>query len=105
MFSRPWTYQKAERVFTAAVRTLGWPRTVIHDLRHSFGVHAVQAGIPLPRIQKLLGHLTPAMTIRYAQHAPEPHGQDDAAAVAASMAGRADREATAVRELLRVERG
>jgi len=59
------------------------------------------AGVALPRIQKLMGHKTPAMTLRYAQHAVEPHAQDDAARIAASMAGTADREAKAVRDLLK----
>ena len=56
-------------------------------------------GVPLPRLQKLLGHKTPAMSLRYARHAPEPHGQDDAARIAASITGVADREAQAVRAL------
>ena len=98
----PSTYQAAERIFARVVRRLGWPHTVVHDLRHTFGVHAVMAGVALPRLQKILGHKTAAMTLRYAQHAPEPHAQDDAAKIAASMAGVADREARAVRELLKV---
>ena len=60
------------------------------------------AGVALPRLPKILGHKTPAMTLRYAQHAPEPHARDDAARIAASMAGVADREAKAVHELLKV---
>jgi integrase len=102
VFPAPFTYQAAERIFARVVRRLGWPHTVVHDLRHTFGVHAVMAGVALPRLQKILGHKTPAMTLRYTQHAPEPHAQDDAARIAASMAGVADREANAVRDLLRV---
>jgi integrase len=102
VFRAPFTYQAAERIFARAVRRLTWPHTVVHDLRHTFGVHAVMAGVALPRLQKILGHKTPAMTLRYAQHAPEPHAQDDAAKIAASMAGAADREAKAVRDLLKV---
>jgi hypothetical protein len=60
------------------------------------------SGVVLSRLQRLLGHKTPAMTLRYAQHTPEPHAQDDAAKIAASMAGSADRESKALRELLRV---
>jgi integrase len=98
----PFTYQAAERIFARVVRRLAWPHTVVHDLRHTFGVHAVMAGVALPRLQTILGDKTPAMTLRYAQHAPEPHAQDDAARIAASMAGSADRETVAVRELLKV---
>jgi hypothetical protein len=38
----------------------------------------------------------------YAQHAPEPHADDDAARVEASMVGVANREAEAVQALLKV---
>jgi len=30
----------------------------LHDLRHAFGEHCAQAGMPIVRIQKLLGHST-----------------------------------------------
>src|SRR5205809_4465170 len=40
-------------------------------LFRSFAVHAAQAGVPIPRIQKLLGHATVAMAMRYMKHAPE----------------------------------
>jgi hypothetical protein len=60
------------------------------------------SGIPLARVQRWLGHRTPAMTIRYAQHVPEPHADDDAARVEASMVGVANREAEAVQALLKV---
>jgi hypothetical protein len=42
------------------------------------------------------------MTLRYAQHAPEPHADDDAARVEASMVGVANRETQAMQALLRV---
>ena len=40
----------------------------LHDLRHTYGVHCARAGVPLARIQKLMGHATLAMTLRYLQH-------------------------------------
>jgi len=101
VFPKPFTYQAAERMFARVARRLAWPHTVVHDLRHTFGVHAVMAGVALPRLQKLMGHKSAAMTLRYAMHAVEPHTQDDAARIAASMTGTADREAKAVRELLK----
>ncbi|MCC7201383.1 MAG: tyrosine-type recombinase/integrase, partial [Nitrospirae bacterium] len=42
-----------------------------HDLRHTFATRLVQAGIDLYKVQRLLGHKTPAMTQRYAHHSPE----------------------------------
>lgn len=73
----------------------------IHDLRHTFGVHCAQAGIPIVRIQRLLGHATPLMALRYMKHAPENYFAEDAARVAASLTGGADREASAQAELAR----
>src|SRR2546430_7643730 len=68
---------------------------------HTFGVHCAQAGIPIVRIQRLLGHSTPVMALRYMKHAPENYFAADAARVAASLSGAADREAGAQAELAR----
>ena len=54
------------------------------------------------RLQKLLGHATPHMTLRYMQHAPEAYFAEDAARIAASLSGAApDREAATRSELAR----
>jgi hypothetical protein len=53
----------------------------------------VQNGVPLPRLQKLLGHATPAMVMRYAAHSPEAYLDADAAQVAAALLGKTDQEA------------
>ncbi len=39
----------------------------IHQLRHSFGTSLVNAGIGLPALMALMGHVTPEMTLRYAK--------------------------------------
>jgi integrase len=64
----------------------------LHDLRHTFAVHAAQSGVPIPRIQKLLGHSTVAMAMRYMKHAPEAYFAEDAARVAGSLTGIRGRE-------------
>jgi integrase len=102
VFPRPFAAQAAVRMLARVAKRLRWPHTVVHDLRRTFAVHALASGIPLARVQRWLGHRTPAMTLRYAQHAPEPHADDDAARVEASMVGVANREAEAVQELLKV---
>jgi len=66
-----------------------------HDARHTFAVHAAQSGVPIVRLQKLLGHATAAMTMRYMKHAPEAYLSEDGAKIAAHMAGTTDAEATA----------
>jgi len=88
---------KAQKVFAAGCEAAELHDVRVHDLRHTFAVHAIQAGLPLPRLQKLLGHATPAMTLRYARHAPEAYFAEDAARIGASLSGAVDREADAVR--------
>ena len=78
------------------------PNATLHDLRHTFGVHAAQSGVPIVRLQKLMGHATPHMTLRYMKHAPEAYFDEDAALIAASLSGAApDREAATRTELAR----
>jgi integrase len=38
-----------------------------HQLRHTFGTALINAGMGLPALMALLGHVTPDMTLRYAQ--------------------------------------
>ena len=66
-----------------------------HDARHTFAVHAAQAGVPIVRMQKLLGHATATMTLRYMKHAPEAFLDEDAATVAAHLTGVKNVEAEA----------
>jgi len=42
-------------------------RIVPHQLRHTFGTEMTRAGVSLLAVMKLLGHLTPEMTMRYVE--------------------------------------
>ena len=66
-----------------------------HDARHTFGVHAAQAGVPLVRLQQLMGHASAHMTLRYMKHAPEAYLDTDAATIEQHMSGSTDPEAAA----------
>lgn len=46
------------------------PYVVFHDLRHTFASHWVMRGGDLFKLQKILGHKTVQMTLRYAHMAP-----------------------------------
>jgi hypothetical protein len=98
VFPHPFTYGQAQKVFTRGCTAAELHDVRVHDLRHTFAVHAIQSGLPLPRLQKLLGHATPVMTMRYARHAPEAYFVEDAARIPASLSGAADRETEAVRQ-------
>ena len=43
----------------------------LHSLRHTFVYLAAEAGIPLPVVQGMVGHMSQEMTMHYANHATE----------------------------------
>lgn len=49
----------------AGLRHIGW-----HILRHTFASHLMMRGAPMPAVQKLMGHSTIEMTMRYTHLAP-----------------------------------
>lgn len=88
-------YRALRRTWRQTCRAAGVHGATLHDCRHTFGVHCAQAGVPIARLQKLLGHTTPAMALRYMKHAPEAYFTEDAARVAASLTGVLNREGDA----------
>ena len=85
-------YRALRRTWRRACRAAGVHGETLHDCRHTFGVHCAQAGVPIARLQKLLGHTTPAMALRYMKHVPEAYFKEDAARVAASLTGALNRK-------------
>ena len=94
-------YGKVRRVWDRTCKAAGITGATPHDARHTFAVHAAQAGVPIVRLQKLLGHATPIMTMRYMQHAPEAYLAEDGAVIAAHMAGTTDQEVEARAQAVR----
>jgi integrase len=54
-----------------AARKAGIKRVRMHDLRHTFASNYVAKGGNLISLQKILGHSTISMTLRYAHLAPD----------------------------------
>jgi site-specific recombinase XerD len=64
--TRPLTISVVQRVYTRAKRRAGISkRGGVHALRHAFATHQLEAGMPLHRLQRLLGHHAIGSTMRY----------------------------------------
>jgi integrase len=88
-------YAAVRRVWDSSCEAGGISGATPHDARHTYAVHATMSGVPIVRLQKLLGHATAAMTMRYMKHAPEAYLDEDADRIGAHMAGTTDRETIA----------
>jgi len=61
--------------FYTVIRHLGWNDSITdrrlkfvpHVFRHTFASRLVKAKVPLPVVQRLMGHSTIQMTLRYVQ--------------------------------------
>ena len=88
-------YHVVRRAWRAARKGAGIVGATIHDARHTFAVHVAMSGVPIVRLQKLLGHAEAQMTIRCMKHAPEAFLDTDAERIASHMSGATDREVAA----------
>lgn len=74
MYPNPTTgtrYKDIRQSFNNACRRAGIVDFRFHDLRHAFAGWAVQSGMDLYRLSRLLGHSTLQMSTRYAHLATE----------------------------------
>lgn len=72
------TRSKVRGRFQRAAKVAALPPSLrIHDMRHAFGSQMAAAGVPIPHLQRIMGHQAIATTMRYAKHQP-----DDASRIA-----------------------
>ncbi|MEM6565609.1 MAG: tyrosine-type recombinase/integrase [Pseudomonadota bacterium] len=65
-YGRPMTVHNTSKRINKLARAAGIEDFTFHDLRHTFASWYVQRGGDLYRLQRILGHKSPAMTQRYA---------------------------------------
>jgi len=62
----PITRQQAYRILNEAARAVGITDQIgTHTLRKTFGYHAYKQGADITRLQYLLNHSAPSVTLRY----------------------------------------
>lgn len=70
-----------QKVFTRSRHKAGINKQVgIHSLRHAFATHSLEAGMPLAKLQQLLGHKQISTTLRYIHWLPRYKEQPGEAA-------------------------
>jgi len=60
------------RIWIPAVKRAGLDDVHLHDARHTYASWLIQEGVPLEEVGKLLGHVSPLTTRRYAHLADTP---------------------------------
>jgi integrase len=82
----PWVFPSLERtaleernvrhVFTRMLEKAELRQVRIHDLRHSYATHLLQAGAPITYVSQQLGHADASITLRvYAHYLPDSSAQ------------------------------
>ena len=84
-------FKDIKKSFSSALVRAKIPDFVFHDLRHTFASHLVMAGVDIVTVQKLLGHKTLTMTLRYA-HLANAHRINAIDKLERRLSGRDEKE-------------
>jgi len=70
---QPISESTIQKAFQKAKRRAGISkRGCVHALRHAFTTHQLESGLPVHRLQRLLGHKSLSSTVRYVHWLPDP---------------------------------
>lgn len=81
------TRYRLVRAWRRIRKAAGIPEVRWHDLRHTWGVYCVRAGVPLTDLQRWMGHSKLTTTARYLIYAPEERSHRYGQAVGAMGLG------------------
>jgi len=74
---RPLSVNSPQRVYRCARQQAGITKVGgIHALRHAYATHQLEAGLPVHRLQRYLGHRNIQSTLRYVHWVPTAHGRN-----------------------------
>lgn len=82
---RPWHPERIAELFDQAVAASGVKRITLHALRHSYATHALEAGVPLTLVSRILGHSSVAVTGDMYSHVLDDTAMDAAELIAALL--------------------
>jgi integrase len=79
--------RRMQDLWGRAMRAAKLPHARVHDLRHTFAVHALEAGVQVNDLQSLLGHSDAMMVLRYVRRQSEGKTAAIGDQVSASLLG------------------
>lgn len=77
--------RRMQDLWSRAVAATGIPHATVHDLRHTFAIHALDGGTQINDLQAILGHSNLTMVMRYLRRRSNTNTAQSGEAVAALM--------------------
>lgn len=74
--NRPVKVRSYQRSYELLLRELGIPHKKFHALRHTFATRAIECGVDVRTLSEILGHKSPAVTLKLYVHSLFEHKRD-----------------------------